>query len=78
MFIVYGDNVGPDDQVETNAQGDFIFPWLRPGEYTIYTYSEDTTLVLGPPRDMVVSQTVTIESKGETFVLDTLRIFKDL
>ena len=46
VFIVYGDNVGPDDQVETNAQGDFMFPWLRPGEYTIYTYSEDTTLVL--------------------------------
>ena len=77
VFIVYGDNVGPDEQVETNAQGDFIFPWLRPGEYTVYTYSEDT-LGLNPPRDMVVSQTITIESKGETVVLDTLRIFKDL
>ena len=55
VFIVYGDNVGPDDQVETNAHGDFIFPWLRPGEYTIYTYS--CLLYTSPsPRDLYRSR----------------------
>ena len=25
VFLIYGDNVGPDDQVETNHEGDFVF-----------------------------------------------------
>ena len=77
VFLVYGDNVGPDDRVETNHEGDFVFPWLRPGDYTVYVYSEDTSGV-NPPRDMAVVQHLTIESSTETVVLDTLRIFKDL
>ncbi|MEC8663687.1 MAG: hypothetical protein VXY03_07400 [Bacteroidota bacterium] len=77
VFLIYGDNVGPDDQVETNHEGDFVFPWLRPGDYTVYIYSEDTSTTV-PPRDMVVLQHVTISSAKETLVLDTLRIFKEL
>ena len=75
--FIYGDNVGPDEQVETNHEGDFVFPWLRPGDYTVYVYSEDTSTTV-PPRDMVVVQTVTISASKETVVLDTLRIFKEL
>ena len=77
VFLIYGDNVGPDDEVETNHEGDFVFPWLRPGEYTVYVYSEDTSGVT-PPRDMTVVRHLTIESATETVVLDTIRIFKDL
>lgn len=77
VFLIYGDNVGPDDQVETNHEGDFVFPWLRPGDYTVYVYSEDTSGT-NPPQDMVVLQQVTIESVSETVVLDTLRVFKEL
>ena len=77
MFLIYGDNVGPDDNVETNHNGDFVFPWLRPGEYTVYVYSEDTSGTV-PPRDMAVVRTVTIESQTETVVLDTLTVYKDL
>ena len=77
VFLIYGDNVGPDDQVETNHEGDFAFPWLRPGDYTVYVYSEDTSGT-NPPQDMVVLQQVTIESVSETVVLDTLRVFKEL
>ena len=43
VFLIYGDNVGPDDNVETNHEGNFVFPWLRPGDYTVYVYSEDTS-----------------------------------
>jgi len=77
VFLIYGNNVGPDDEVETNHEGDFVFPWLRPGDYTVYVYSEDTSGV-NPPRDMAVVQHLTIASAKETVVLDTLRIFKDL
>ena len=77
VFLIYGDNVGPDDQVETNHEGNFIFPWLRPGEYTVYTYSEDTLGTI-PPQDMVVLKNLTITSSTETVILDTLRVFKEL
>jgi hypothetical protein len=77
VFLIYGDNVGPDDQVETNFEGNFVFPWLRPGDYTVYVYSEDTSGV-NPPQDLVVLQQVTIESPGQTVVLDTMRVFKEL
>ena len=77
VFLIYGDNVGPDDQVETNHEGNFVFPWLRPGDYTVYVYSEDTSGT-NPPQDMVVLQKVTIESAKETVVLDTLRVYKGL
>lgn len=77
VFLIYGDNVGPDDQVETNFEGNFVFPWLRPGDYTVYVYSEDT-LGVNPPQDLVVLQQVTIESPGQTVVLDTMRVFKEL
>ena len=50
---------------------------LRPGEYTVYVYSEDTSGTV-PPRDMAVVRTVTIESPTETVVLDTLTVYKDL
>ena len=77
VFLIYGDNVGPDDNVETNHEGNFVFPWLRPGDYTVYVYSEDTSGVT-PTRDVAVVQHVTISSANETVTLDTLRIFKDL
>ena len=62
---------------ETNHEGDFVFPWLRPGDYTVYVYSEDTSGT-NPPQDLVVLQQVTIESTTETVVLDTLRVYKEL
>ena len=77
VFLIYGNNVGPDDNVETNHEGDFVFPWLRPGEYTVYVYSEDTSGTV-PPRDMAVLRTVTVENQTETVVLDTLTVYKDL
>ena len=77
VFLIYGENIGPDDQVETNHQGDFVFPWLRPGDYTVYTYSKDTSGVV-PARDMVVLQAVTIESNTQTVTLDTLTVFDNI
>ena len=77
VFLIFGEKMGPDDQVETNHQGDFVFPWLRPGDYTVYTYSKDTSGVM-PARDMVVLQAVTIESNTQTVTLDTLTVFDNI
>ncbi|MFY7707348.1 MAG: hypothetical protein ACOVQ5_04650 [Flavobacteriales bacterium] len=43
VYIIYGDNTGPDDRVWTNYKGEFEFRNLRPGDYKIYVYSRDTT-----------------------------------
>jgi hypothetical protein len=44
VFIVYGDNVGFDDKTETDYLGNYRFNYLRPGKYTIFVYSEDTSM----------------------------------
>jgi hypothetical protein len=43
VFIIYGDHTSPDERVNTNYNGEFEFRDLRPGDYTIYVYSRDTT-----------------------------------
>ena len=45
VYIVYGDNnVGFDDKTETDYLGNYRFNFLRPGKYTIYVYSEDSSM----------------------------------
>lgn len=48
VFIIYGDHVSPDDRIQTNFKGEFEFLYLRPGNYTIYTFSKDTTATPTP------------------------------
>lgn len=40
VYIIYGDGTFQDDDVRTNAEGFFRFPWLRKGDYTVYTISQ--------------------------------------
>lgn len=40
VYIVYGDGTTEDDNVRTGPDGRFRFPWLRKGNYRIYTFSE--------------------------------------
>lgn len=40
VYIIYGDGTFHDDDVRTSADGSFRFPWLRKGDYTVYTVSE--------------------------------------
>lgn len=44
VFIVYGDEKGVSDRVRTSYNGSFQFKYLRPGKYTIFAYSKDSTL----------------------------------
>ena len=81
VFLVYGDNVGPDDRVETNHEGDFLFPWLRPGSYTVYVFSADTSLPENPNIDLLdvpFVREVEITSNKEEVVLDTLVVYDKL
>ena len=77
VFIRYGNNVSPDDRAYTNPNGEFEFLNLRPGAYTIYVYSKDTT-VLATSWDedhMPVLRTTEISDKKQTVTLTEMRIY---
>ena len=76
VFIVYGDNVSPDDRVYTNFDGEFEFQFLREGTYTIYTYSKDTTGTNGvDPDRMAVVKEVEITDRKSTKDIGTFEIY---
>jgi len=80
VFIVYGDNIGPDDKVDTNPDGDFTFEWLRTGDYTLYVYSEDTTIPISgvaPLPRVAVSFEIEIQDKDDVIQLDPFVIYDD-
>lgn len=68
VFVIYGDEAYFGNDVETNADGMYQFEYLRPGEYTVFSYS---TLPSGEKE--AVSQTVTLE-RGATLQVPTLYI----
>jgi len=77
VFIIYGDNVSPDDRVWTNYKGEFEFINLRPGRYTVYVYSRDTTGQVGiDPRRMPIRKEIEIGKRGERVDAGTLTIYE--
>lgn len=78
VYIVYGDRVGPDDRVQTNYDGEFAFYGLRPGDYHIYVYSEDTLPPFNNAPDVAITLDFTIDKGDDQVDLGTIRIFKDI
>ena len=77
VFIIYGDHLGPDDKVDTNPDGDFTFEWLRTGDYTLYVYSEDTSVTSTPLPRVPVSFEIEIQDKDDVIQLDPFVIYED-
>lgn len=76
VYIVYGENISPDDKVVTNFKGEFEFQNLRKGKYTIYLYSKDNTGLSGVDADrMVVKQEIEINDKGEDVEATLMTIY---
>ena len=78
VFIVYGENISPDDRVFTNPDGDYAFNWLRKGDYTLFVYSEDTSAVANPLPQIAISTIVTIEDRTEVVDAGTITVYDDL
>jgi len=74
VYIIYGDNVSPDDKVETNYNGEFEFKYLRTGNYKIYVYSKDKSLQ-APSGEISVVNDVTIGSKKQKVFVDKITIY---
>lgn len=76
VYIIFGDNVGPDERVWTNHKGEFAFYNLRPGKYTLYVYSADTTgAAQSNPDRMPIVREVRIEGRKDEVNTGTITIY---
>jgi hypothetical protein len=73
VYIIYGDETSYGDRVKTSYDGRFEFKYLREGKYTIYTYSDDTTL----SGKSVVSVAAEITKKKQTVDVGQIEIKKN-
>ena len=65
VFLVYGTSGFYGDDVETDHTGFYQFKYLRPGTYTVYSYSTKPS-----GERIAVSRTVTVERGKVTTVPD--------
>jgi hypothetical protein len=62
VYIVFGNHSGYDKRIKTDYAGNFEFDYLYPGDYTVYTYSQDSSgLVLSG--QVVLQQAVDLGKK---------------
>lgn len=63
VYISYGENIGVDDDVRTDYNGNYQFNWLQPGDYKIWILSDCDTCNLLQTKDLV---NVKIKKRRET------------
>jgi hypothetical protein len=73
VYIIYGDNRDYNDRIETGYDGTWEFKYLRPGNYTIYAYSKDSTLTTNA--SIAVIREVTIPDKKQDIEVPEIVIF---
>jgi hypothetical protein len=75
VYIIYGNDRSYSERVRTNYEGVYEFKYLRPGDYTIYAYSKDSTLTLVSEMVAVI-RNVTITGNKETVEVEDMKIFR--
>ncbi len=77
VYIIYGDHTSPDDRVQTNYDGEYEFLNLRPGSYTVYTFSKDTNSVAVPWDEdhMPIKLQVEISDKKKDVTGNNMKIY---
>ena len=75
VYIIYGSEQAYGDRTRTTPDGYFEFKYLRPGNYRLYVYSEDSTLTT-VSGDTVFYKSVTISSKKEKVDAGTFIIYE--
>lgn len=73
VYIVFGNHNGYDKRIKTDYNGFYRFNFLYPGEYTIYTYSADTSgnILSG---QVVVKQDIELK-KDKDYTLPDLVVY---
>jgi len=75
VFIIFGNDRSFSERTRTNYDGVYEFKYLRPGSYTIYAYSKDSTLTL-PSELTTVIRKVEISDKKQTVEAADMIIIK--
>lgn len=73
VYIVAGGDISPTKKVVTDYKGEFSFPYLYKGKYTVYTYSKDSTQTTYSGDTSVVKM-VEITNSRETKDIGTMVI----
>lgn len=77
VYISYGEEKSASNNLKTDADGNFEFKYLRPGKYTVFVMSRDTSINLsGADAELPAKTNVTISGKKESVDLGTIIIFK--
>ncbi len=73
VYISYGTNTNIDDKTETSAGGEFQFPYLQKGDYTIFAISKKLN---GTNKlDTVVVKKVSLTDRNQVADIGDLRIY---
>jgi hypothetical protein len=75
VFLIYGDDRSYTQRVRSNYDGIYEFKYLRPGDYTIYAYSKDSTLTLASGLYAVIIK-VEITDKKQTVQAEDMKVFR--
>jgi hypothetical protein len=75
VYIIYGDDVSYGDRIRTDYDGEFEFKYLRPGKYTVYVYSKDSTMQ-SQSGDITIIKEVEIADKKTTSEIPKITIYK--
>jgi hypothetical protein len=75
VFIIFGNDRSYTERIRSNYEGGYEFKYLRPGDYTVYVYSKDSTLTLTSGIYPVFSK-VTIGEDKQTVEAGEMKIFK--
>lgn len=74
VYIVYGDNSGFDKRVKTDYNGNFRFPFLYEGKYTLYTYTFDPYAIDG---QSPVIREITIQDRKQIVEMERMNILAE-
>ena len=73
VYLAYGNNTWVDDDTRTSYTGEYAFPFLHTGEYTLWVINECDTCPLQQSADIV---RVTVNNPRETVeVRDLINIY---
>lgn len=75
VYLIYGDDRSYSQRIRSNFDGVFEFKYLRPGNYTVYTYSKDSTLKLVSEIYPVI-RNVKIDRNKQDVDAGDIKIFK--
>jgi len=75
VYLIFGEDITYGKRIKTNYNGEFEFKYLYTGDYTVYAYSEDPSLIVAGGIIPVI-QRVTITDRKQAVEIDTLVIFE--